>query len=337
MSPAADGVIEHETDQGESGRVIALRGPNVPTTLAELAVLKGQAPEIIEARIRVLETARKAAIKATHPEDWLLFKAPDDQGGQIVGYLQDSGCERVRDIFGISISNVQAPEKIPGADPGEFTYIIRGDGHCTLTVQMIEGIEGGRSSTEDFCKDKTGAALELAVRKAARANLDGQIVRELAGLAAVPQAELEAAWTGTYKQVQNCRRGRGFGSRSERMGGTSTRQGAADVEPPVCPHCGSKGAYRQAKGEPGTRGYRAPFYGCPNYTKHEDKKWIVDAAKWEKEQLEKRAAANATPAGAGTTAGGAARPANGAPPAATSAPLRAGDIFGGSREPGSDD
>lgn len=316
-------VVDKDIEEPEQR--IAMRRPSVPATLSELAVLKGEGSEIIEARIRVLETARKAGIRATHPEDWLLFKAPDDQGGQVVGYLQDSGCERVRDIFGISISNVSAPEKISAADPGEFHYIIRGDGHCTLTAQMIEGIEGGRSSTEDFCKDKQGAALELAVRKAARANLDGQIVRELAGLAGVPIAELEAAWTGTHKQVGQCRRGRGFGSRSERLGANTTRGGAPDVEPPVCPHCNAKGVYRPAKDG------RAAFYGCPNYAKHADKKFIVNAEEW----VSKQAAAKATPAGASSTAAAGAK--NPAPAKATGPMPTASDVFGGDREPGSDD
>jgi hypothetical protein len=272
-------VLDRETEQPTGPTALELRTPAVPVNINELAARLGGGLEIIEARIKVLETARKASIRATHPEDWLLFKAGDEQGGQVVGYLQDSGCERVRDIFGISISNVSEPQKLSGTEPGVFHYLVRGDGRCTLTAQAIEGIEGGRSSTEDFCRDKTGAALELAVRKAARANLDGQIVRELAGLASVPVAELEAAWTGTHKKVEHCRKGRGFGSRSERLGGNSEK--APDVEPPVCTHCKAKGVYRPAKDN------RKAFYGCPNYSKHPDKKFIVDAEKWVAEQNNK--------------------------------------------------
>lgn len=259
-------------DREDEERALELKRPAIPTSLAELAALKGEAVEIIEARIRVLETARMAGIKATHPEDWILFKARDDQGGQIVGYLQDSGCERVRDIFGISIYNVSPPEKLAGATPDVFHYLVRGDGSCTLTAQSIEGIEGGRSSTEDFCKDKTGAALELAVRKAARANLDGQIVRELAGLGGVPIAELQTAWTGTHKVIDRCRKGRGFGSGDERLG--AAREGVPDVPPPMCPHCNEAGQYRAGKGN------RAAFYGCKNWDRQGHPKWTQDAAAW---------------------------------------------------------
>jgi hypothetical protein len=267
--------------EGAAQTSIALRNPAVPPTLAELAARKGEALEIIEARVQVLETLRKAAIRSTHPEDWVLFKAPDDQGGQVVGYLQDAGCDRVRDLYGIEIFDIGHLEKIAGADAGVFTYIVSGSGRCKLTRQVVEAMEGGRSSTDDFCKGKAGAELELTVRKAARANLDGNITRELAGMKSVPLPEIQAAWSGTNKTIERCRRGRGFGSRDERLG--ATRTGTPDVDPPVCVHCGAKGVYR-----PGKDG-RGPFYGCPQYQKHADKKWTVDAAKWIAEQQQKTA------------------------------------------------
>lgn len=319
--PAEPEVLDRES------AALELRKPGIPTTIAELALRKGEAKEIIEARIQVLETARRASIRATHPEDWLLFKAPDEQGGQIVGYLQDSGCERVRDIFGISVLNVSAPEKIAGVDPNVFHYLVSGDGHCTLTAQSVESLEGGRSSTEDFCRGKEGAALELAVRKAARANLDGQIVRELAGLAQVPIAELEAAWTGTHKKVEQCRRGRGFGTKEERHGGD--RADAPKLVPPNCPHCGTAGVYKTNA--------RGGFYSCPRFKSHEDKRWFVDVKEWEKDPRSKPQAA-AQPAAepphqqttsTGAPAGKAAAPSllPDEPP-----PITDGDIdFGGGR------
>ena len=102
--------------------------------------------------------------------------------------------------------------------------------------------------------------------------MNGSITRELAGLCAIPVDELIDAWKGTTKSIEHCARGRGFGSRDERLGARSEK--APDVDPPVCPHCKTKGVYRQAKGT------RAAFYGCPNYEQHRDKKFIVDAAKW---------------------------------------------------------
>jgi hypothetical protein len=156
-------VIDQDPPETEA---LALRKPATPVTLSELAALKGEAVEIIEARVLVLETLRKASIRATSPEDWLLFKSPDEQGGQIVGYLQDCGCDRVRDLYGIEIFEVSKPEKVVGNEPGVFHYLITGSGRCKLTRQVVEAMEGGRSSTDDVCRGKSGAELELLVRKA---------------------------------------------------------------------------------------------------------------------------------------------------------------------------
>jgi hypothetical protein len=288
---------------------LTLRRPDTPTTVSELAALAGGAIEIIEARVQVIATLRTASIRATHPEDWILFKSPDEHGGQVTGYLQDAGCDRVRDLWGIEVYAISHPEKITGTQPGIFHYLISGSGRCKLTQQVVEAIEGGRSSTDDFCRGKEGAELELLVRKAARANLDGNVTRELAGMKSVPVDELKAAWTGTTKRIEQCRRGRGFGSHDERLGGRSAK--APDVEPPKCNVCGATGVYR-----PGKDG-RGAFFGCPNYQKHADRKWIQDAEKWVA-QVEQMAAAKAV---AATT------PAKGPMPTA-------GEVFSGTRHPG---
>lgn len=254
---------------------LQLRDPGVPATLNDLAALRGEAIEVLDARVLILETARKRAIRMTHPEDWVLFQSPD---GRVTGYLQDAGCDRVRDVLGVEVFNLSAPEKITAADGQSFTYIVTGDGRSRLTMQGVEAMEGGRSSGDDFARGKTGADLELLVRKAARANLDGNITRELTGLKAVPLGVLIEAWQSTGKNADHCRRGRGFGSQAERLG--ATREGDPDVAPPTCPVCKlPNGAplplkYRAASGT------RAAFYGCPNYGKHPQQKVIIDAAQW---------------------------------------------------------
>jgi hypothetical protein len=303
-----DSIIDNEPANPTSiATALTLRRPDVPVTLSELAAHRGEAVQIIEARVQVLETARLAAIRSTHPEDWVLFKTKDDR---ITGYLEDSGCERVRPIFGISIFDVRDPRKVVSSDGGSFAIIMRGAGSCSMTNDRVEAIDGIRESTEDFCKDLTGVKQEIRVAQAARANLDGRIVRELAGLGSVPIEELARAWKGTDKKTEHCRRGRGFGTQDERLGGRNAA--LPDVDPPICPHCQTKGAYRPANGN------RGAFYGCPNYKKHEDKKFLVDAAKWEQEQRAK--AATAAPA---STSGA---------PAGRTSPPAASEIFG--REPG---
>lgn len=295
----------------DTSNALTLRRPDVPVNLNDLAARKSEGVEIIEARGVILNTARTGAIRATSPPDWLLFKSPEEQGGQVVGYLQDCGADRVRDFFGINVYGISDPVKVVGNDPSIFHYLITGSGFCAMTNQTLEAVEGGRASTDDFCRDKTGADLELAVRKAARANLDGNITRELAGLKSVPVEDLIRAWEGTPKKIEDCRRGRGFGTRNERLGANNEK--APDVTPPVCPHCKTAGVYRPAKGN------RGAFYGCPNYTKHEDKRWFVDAAEWVAKQKQAQAAAAVAPA---------------APAAVATGPITAADVFGGKREPG---
>jgi hypothetical protein len=323
---ADDGAERSET-------VIALRRPDVPVTVSELAALKGEALEVIEARVQILETIRKAALRATHPEDWVLFKAPEEHGGQIVGYLQDSGADRVRDLYGIEVFGVSQPEKISTNDPAVFHYVISGSGRCRLTLQAVEAIEGGRSSTDDFCKGKTGAELELAVRKAARANLDGNITRELAGLKSVPIDALKDAWAGTKKTVEQCRRGRGFGSRVERLGQRATQEGETR-EAPKCGICGAQAVFRPAGKTKTGKSYDA-FWACPKSDKHPNgQKWTLDDAKWREQLAARTNAVTPTPAAPAAAATPADRK-----PVQPVEPLHADDIpwGGGEREPGEDD
>lgn len=300
-----DNVLEPELVVEDSKALErSLRDPRVPTTINELAAKQGDAVKILEARVLVLETARSKAIAMTHPEDWVLYKTRDER---VTGYLEDVGCERVRPIFGIRIFNVDEGRKVTADDGKSFAIIFRGCGSSGLTLDVLDAVEGIRESTEDFCKDLTGVKQEIRVRQAARANLDGKIVRELAGLGSVPIEELTRAWTGSDKKVDHCRKGRGFGTQDERHGATRVDQ--PQVDPPTCPHCPKvngaevKLVYRKASGEPGERNYRAPFYGCPNYTKHPNAKVIVDVAEWVAKQTAK-AAAQQTPQPDASNGGG---------------------------------
>lgn len=261
MQPEEEVKEAEVVTEGEPGQDV-IRHPGEArgeTGLAELAARKGEGIEIIEARVKILRTLRKAAIRATSPEDWLLFR---DRKGAVIGYLQDCGCDRVRDLYGIEITEVGRPEKMKGDQPGVFTYLIEGSGYCGITKQSVVGIEGGRSSTDDFVRGKAGVELELAVRKAARANLDGNITRELAGLKSVPLDELKDAWKDTNKNADNCRLGRGFGSQGERQGADmqTGAEGVTQSQAPKCPKCGGDMKFVAAK-----EGRYAAFWSCIKY------------------------------------------------------------------------
>lgn len=266
-----------ETDE-ERSTALRLRDPRQPLSIDELS-RRARWQEILDARIQILETARLRAIRMTHPEDWVLFKSKDDR---VTAYLQDSGCERVRPILSISIFAISEPEKIVSDDGQSFAVVIRGRGRSGLTHEEIEEVEGVRESTEDFCKDLKGVKQELRVRQAARANLDGRIVRELAGLGNVPIEELNRGWEGTTKKSEHCRKGRGFGTTQERSGGENPAL-ATDLVPPHCPHCNAVAVLRTSA--------RGPFYSCPKWKQHEEKKWTLDLEKWKADPRSKAAPA----------------------------------------------
>lgn len=247
--------------------------PSVPVSAAELAVLTGdRGLEIIKSRTQILEAARKASILMTRPEDWLLHK---NNEGVIVGYLQDAGCQRVAPIWGISVFGLSKPEKLP-AEGGGFIYIQSGSGHCKLTGQTLNDEEGGRGSKDDVAKYVSGTEQELLVRKCARANLDGRIIRKLTGLSSVPHEELLAV--APNFNWANARKGKGFGSstdrRSERTGET-VGGGQFDMSIPVpkCPKCaGPMWDNRLDK----KRGPNSPVFKCKKKGENPD----CDAAIW---------------------------------------------------------
>jgi len=221
MADMETGIAEPVIERG-----VALRAPDVPVTLEELSAHREQAIEIVRARADILETLTLAAIRRTDPEDWLLFRTKD---GAELGYLQDCGADRVADLWGISVYDVKSPERT-ALDGGAYLYSVRGSGRCGVTGKTVMDVEGCRTSDEDFCSrdDVKPGMKEVLVRKAARANLDGSIVRELSGMKSVPLARLTEAWKGTAKNPAKCHRGRGYGSGKDREAGKVAENGVSD-------------------------------------------------------------------------------------------------------------
>ncbi len=259
-------VIEPSTD---------LVRPSTPINVNELASLEGtRGLHIVEQRTQILETLRVAALKLTMPNDWVLFKSPD---GAVTGFLQDSGCDRVKKLFGIQIDNLGDMELIEDSEAKEFAFSIKGEGHCALTGEHVYDMEGVRYSTEPFAQQKPeGIQRRVAVQKAARANLDGGITRELTGLKSVPVEELTKAWDGSWKKWEMCSKGRGFGTGEQRIGAGGATSGGLDAaDIPTCSVCKDepKLVFRPAKGD------RAAFWGCKNYESHPKDKVFIDHAK----------------------------------------------------------
>lgn len=254
--------------------------PSVPTTIEELAA-HGAGVGIIEQRGQIIKTLRQLSLQLIMPSDVTLFKTPD---GIITGFVGDSGCDRVKSIWGIQISNLGDMERIDDPETGEFAFRITGDGLCKLTGEAVDSMEGIRYSTEPYAQQKSaGIQRTVAVQKAARANLDGGITRELTGLKSVPVEEFQKAWEGTWKKWEMCNKGRGFGSAETRVGGADEKVGIDQADIPRCGFCKDQPqlVYRPAKGD------RGAFWGCRNYAAHPKDKVYVDHAKLVTE-IEKR-------------------------------------------------
>lgn len=259
---------------------LALQRPSTPATLDALAVYEAKSEAIVDARVAIVTTMRRASIRLTSPADWVLNRAPD---GNVTGFVSDAGAQRYRPLWGIDIVNVRN-ERIATADG--FMYVYTADGDCKFTGQRVEQREGGRSSTEKFCEGKRGAELELLVRKAGRANCDGTIVRELSGMKSVPVEEIAAAWVGTDKRVDQCHKGHGFGTADERRGAPPLH--VPNVEKPKCDACGAEARYMAGKDN------RGPWWGCPDWNKHPQRKWSIAHDKW-LDELARRTPAPAPP------------------------------------------
>ena len=268
MTEEPEETIEPEVMPPENK--VELRRPSAPVTVDDLAAMRGEGEEIIAARVAILETLRKASIKSTKPQDWLLFRAQEPGGtARITGYLGDVGCQRIRPLWGIDIEPVGTFEKI--AVDKEFAYSSKGDGYCKITQRAVKDIEGLRYTTDDFCKDLSPIMSEMRVRQAATANRDGNIVRELTGLNSVPIEELQAAGLDT----DLCARGRGFGGRAERSG-AKVQEAPEGVVAPLCEICNQPARFwpagnRKSDGKP----YPA-FFSCPS----KEHRWSMPLIEW---------------------------------------------------------
>lgn len=247
-----------DTEVVEEPRELAR--PSVPTTINELAALdKERGVAIVEQRLQIFHTMRTASLQLTMPNDYVLFNAD----GRITAFLSDSGCDRVKKLWGISVRNLGKPERIESPD-GTFAYRITGDGSCGLTGEAVFDMEGVRYSDERYALEKPdGIQREVAVQKAARANLDGGITRELAGLKSIPIEELDKAWDGTWKKSSMCAKGRGFGSKAERAGASVQQSEIPPEFQPKCSTCNSPMKYIPAGKTQQGKPYEA-FWSCPS-------------------------------------------------------------------------
>lgn len=260
QTPQAEAeVVERET---------GLATRSIPVSIDEIAAQEG-GEALVQRAIEIMKALRAASIALTHPSDWVLFKAEN----ATTAFLQEVGCQRIQDLWGVEIYDLSPWTRTDDPDTKDFSYSITATGHSNRTGQTVYGITGTRYSYEPFITKRKLPALQIIneVQKAARANLNGNIVRELAGMKSVPIQELDLVWqlAKMSKTSNDCAKGRGFGTADERVGGASNKTGGLEpADIPVCDYCDPpvKLVYRES----------GNFWGCPMYKKHESKKMTIN-------------------------------------------------------------
>lgn len=219
---------------------------------------KGAGVLVAKAKVEALKVFRESSIGMTYPEDWTLFKRPDEAGGGITAYLSDAGCKRVLPLWGIDIvpESGRATFVVEKLDVGDdYLITVRGDAYNHTTKTWLRGLEGSRGSDDDFVKTVTSPTKKLShVRKAAFRNLEGNAVRKHSGLDAMPLAELQRIWKPLGRDVNLCNRGKGFGGAATRYG-----EGGDEITGPKCPVCG--GGMKFIKPSKPEQKWK-PFWGC---------------------------------------------------------------------------
>jgi len=255
----------------------------VADTVTQLARRGTEGKAIIKAREEIVDTAVRASIRLTHPQDWVLFK--DKNTGRVTAYLQESGCRRIDRIWGIQVTPKPGYEKIE--EGGEFTITVSGDAYCKLTDTWINDIDGTRSSEEKFAEQASSPLKKVKlVHQAAKANLCGNAIRRLSGLQSIPEAFLNECWKGTNKTSKDCSLGRGFGSQQERQGtDVRSEHAPANIQPPICDSCGASLKY--VPGGKNANGKWEAYWKCAQYAwDSKERKGNghsrVMAAEWEK-------------------------------------------------------
>jgi len=189
--------------------------------------------EEFELRSKLVEACRLAAVRATSPTDWVLFK---DKQGAATAMLCNSGANVVIQYYGISITNLRPVNRdgifVPVMEEDTATGEIRYTCWFDAKAHMVPGLEvkdqeAGRSSTEQFIgrggQSSTSAMVAAADLRAACSTLARtKAARILGALNRLSLNVLEEAWTGTKKNVEDCRKGSGYGTAGDRQASSAT-------------------------------------------------------------------------------------------------------------------
>lgn len=164
-------VREAATDQ------IALR----PEEIDSMAVIRR-----VEAITKSIDGAVKVSLQRTNSADWVKM------GGKF--YLQASGCQKIRSVWGIYFRNKSvAREDYPS---GGYGYFVTGEVGSQLLdrfygKEITVEADGGRSSNDPFFAKGNREADPQDVRKAALSNFEARAIASFLGLKNFTQEDLQ--------------------------------------------------------------------------------------------------------------------------------------------------
>lgn len=170
----------------------------------QIETFKGLTLQDVEGAINVIEKLQDASLRLTHPQDWVFFGRAEDPIK--VYFLQDVGCQRIKDLWGITFDALNLRRDTDAQELPDKSYVVEVAVRATsaLTGGTVEEI-GFRSSTGLFARDWQKAVddenhvekarLKANVRKAALANGRGRCIRTITGTAQMPHERLAKRFT----------------------------------------------------------------------------------------------------------------------------------------------
>lgn len=202
--------------------------PTLVEEILEETKLRGlldieSAAEQAKQRVTALNVLMHAAIGATKPIHWLLFKNPQ---GQIFARFNFSGAQRIATVFGITVTP-KGPVKISTDHGKRRTAEVYGKAHSAVLNVTFDNIRAYRVEGEDFlgrpAEDTTRGQGERAKTVAGVGDNDwiqstqtaliSKGVRLISGLVTVSPEELAEVWDITPEEViEKCTMGMGFSS-----------------------------------------------------------------------------------------------------------------------------
>lgn len=186
----------------------------------------------LQSREKACEILRTIALKATHGQDWTLYKDPD---GHEIGVPRDSAAVVIRKWLGIHIYNLRPLNSRGEPDPivqtedkddnGKAVKVrvveMWGSGFSTVTGEVAEDVYFSRRSDEPF----VGRGTIQDLKASCRTGLDGKIVRILSGLRKVPKEQLLIAGL----REKDFHLGMGFGRSSDRAATRVAEEGVEEL------------------------------------------------------------------------------------------------------------